>query len=433
MDQDWSIEDNGDSVDSSSAGLRCHDVHSAFGNVDPNSALIAPLANTRIVGMAASLASTIRGQDVIADAESLKSIVAEQLDISPFAFPKVIETLETAEMIVVKRVGDRVVSFTESVPYHQDLYQKLGDAWSTAQPSQLELETVALVDRLASSPIPAETAADALSIDASDLPRLMEIGQASSLVMTVDSPNGTILYSPYFGFENPSLLAELFEHHGSGRVAEELSAVKKYQGLPIDENRHPALAEAVSRGLILAPSVRRPDSVEQAFAMLPYFPDPAMLTTKKSVVEKCLAVVACVRTGQHFGGSTPTRNPAAVLSALLDQGRDYTLGAHSSHKRQYQLLYKLQIVDFIPSGNWVQPKLIATEDNVEAVGLARDLLVYGESFADRTPERDAKNMLTMKDPYYAPIHTVGRRRLRPLLSERDYYEVLETAMGRGIR
>ena len=58
------------------AGLRCHDVHAGLRNVDPNSATLAPLADTRMIGMAASLASLIRGQDVVSDAEALKTVVA---------------------------------------------------------------------------------------------------------------------------------------------------------------------------------------------------------------------------------------------------------------------------------------------------------------------------------------------------------------------
>jgi hypothetical protein len=81
------------------AGLRCHDVHAGLRNVDPNSATLAPLADTRMIGMAASLASLIRGQDVVSDAEALKTVVAEQLDISPYAFPGVIDTLDRAGMI----------------------------------------------------------------------------------------------------------------------------------------------------------------------------------------------------------------------------------------------------------------------------------------------------------------------------------------------
>src|SRR5262245_44365068 len=80
------------------AGLRCHDVHAGLRSVDPNSATLTPLADTRMVGMAASLASLVRGQDIISDAEALKAIVAEQLDISPYAFVPVVETLERVGM-----------------------------------------------------------------------------------------------------------------------------------------------------------------------------------------------------------------------------------------------------------------------------------------------------------------------------------------------
>jgi hypothetical protein len=39
------------------AGLRCADVHAGLRNVDPNSSTLTPLADTRIVAMAANLAS----------------------------------------------------------------------------------------------------------------------------------------------------------------------------------------------------------------------------------------------------------------------------------------------------------------------------------------------------------------------------------------
>jgi|GEM_PF-4820947 hypothetical protein len=52
------------------AGLCCYDVHAGLRNVDPNSSRHAPLAETRMVGMAASLAALIRGPIVIHDARS---------------------------------------------------------------------------------------------------------------------------------------------------------------------------------------------------------------------------------------------------------------------------------------------------------------------------------------------------------------------------
>lgn len=414
------------------AGLRCQDVHAGLRNVDPNSATLTPLADTRMVGMAASLASLVRGQDIISDAESLKSIVADQLDISPYAFGPVLETLERADMISIQRKNKKITGFTETVPYHQDLYGRLGESWNEGGPSQFEQEMLAVVERLAFSPVPAEELEAELGLDRIDTPRLIELGKAASLVKGISTIDGEVLYSPFFGFENPELLGDLFSSHGSGRVAEDLAAVRDHQGLPLDELANPALADAISRGFIIAPSVKLPNGTNQAFATLPYLPDKSLLTVRKAVLEKALAVIACTRCGQHFGGATSTRNPARVLTALIDPNRDYTLGAHSSHKRQYQMLYRMQIVDFIPAGNWVRPKLILTPDNLEAVRLARDLLTFGEPMFDRTGDDDAKGLLSLSSPYQAPLQTVARLRDSVTLNDSEYRSMLDAAMGRSV-
>lgn len=414
------------------AGLRCHDVHAGLRNVDPNSATLAPLSDTRMVGMAASLASLVRGQDVVSDAEALKTIVAEQLDINPYAFGPVVETLERAGMVDdVKRRGQKILSFTESVPFHQSLYDRLGESWRDDEPSQLEQEMLAVVDRLATSPVPAEELEHDLGLDRGDVPRLLEVGKASELIKGVTLIDGEVLYSPFFGFENPELLASLLETHGSGRVAEDLAAVRSHQGLPLDDSAHPALADAISRGLVLAPSVTTPTGREQPFAALPYLPDRSLLTVRKAVLEKALAVLACVRCGEHFGGATKTLYPARVLTALLDPNRNHQLSPHSSHKRQYQMLYRMQIVDFVPSGNWVSPKLIVTEDNLEAVRLARDLLTYGEPLEDRAGDDQARGLLSLKSPYQTPLQTVSRRRDQKTISDKEYRTLMDAAMGRA--
>ena len=414
------------------AGLRCHDVHAGLRNVDPNSPTLVPLADTREIGMAASLASLIRGQDVVSDAEALRTVVAEQLDINPYAFAGVVGTLERAGMIYdVQRRGAKIVGFNERVPFYENLYSALGDTWRSGEPSQLEQELVAVVDRLAVSPVPAEELENELGLDRRDVPRLIEVGKASELVQGVSLIDGEVLYSPFFGFENPQVLADLLEHYGTGRIAEELQAVRMYQGLPVDTATYPALADAVARGFITAPSVRTPEGHDQPFATLPYVPDPRLLTVRKPVLEKALAVVACVRCGERFGGVTSTRAPVLVLNALLDPNRGYQLRPHGSHQRQYQMLYRMQVVDFIPSGDWVIPKLIVTEDNIEAVRLARDLLTYGEPMHDRTGDDQARALLTQNGQYEAPLQTVARTRKQKTLSPKDYQALLDAAMGRS--
>jgi hypothetical protein len=270
-----------------------------------------------------------------------------------------------------------------------------------------------------------------LGLDRSDIPRLLEVGRASELVQQIDVIDGPVLYSPFFGFENPQVLARLLEDHGSGRVAEDLAAVRAHQGLPLDAAAYPALSDAVSRGFIIAPSVTTPGGADQPFAALPYSPDPNLFTARKSILEKALAVLACVRCGQYFGGVTSTRSPVRVLNALLDPDRNYRLNPHSSHQRQYQLLYRMQVVDFVPSGNWVSPQLIATEDNLEAVRLARDLLAFGEPLEDRVADDEARALLSSTSRYQGPLQTVSRRRNKKTINDKEFSDLMAAAMGRA--
>jgi hypothetical protein len=195
-------------MDDFKAGLRCHDLHMGLRNVDPNSPTVAPLSDTRVIGMAAGMAALIRGQEVVEDASALRIIVAEQLDISPHAFKEVIDLLEKVEFIRVTRQGNKVVSLTETVPFHERRYEELGEAWRGDSPSQIEEEMVAVIERLAFSPLPAEDLEDDLGLDRSDIPRLLELGEASEIIRTVTVSDGKILYSPFYPFENPELFAE---------------------------------------------------------------------------------------------------------------------------------------------------------------------------------------------------------------------------------
>lgn len=128
-------------------GLRCQDVHSGLRNVDPNSPLIASLADTRVIGMAASVAGLIRGRDVITDAQSLSVVAAHQLDVDLLAFNEVMEVLEDAGFVEgVHRRGNKIESFTENVPYYENLFHSLGQSWRERQPTELEQQVLLVVD-----------------------------------------------------------------------------------------------------------------------------------------------------------------------------------------------------------------------------------------------------------------------------------------------
>ncbi|MGQ4374772.1 hypothetical protein ACN6K9_001643 [Streptomyces sp. SAS_267] len=417
-------------------GLRCQDVHAGLRNVDPNSGTLEPLMDTQMIGMAASLAALIRGQEVIDNAAALRAVAAEQLDVNQFAFDPVVLALEDLGFVEgVQRSGGKITRFTESVPYYDDLYARLGEAWRNRRPSETEEQMVRLVDYLADGPVPQEEVASKVGLDSAALPLLLEVGERAELLKRIQVPDGDVLYSPFFGFENPQVITELVRDHGSDQLAEAFAAVRGEQGLPVVDTQ-PLLQDAIARGLLLAPAVQRPDGTLQPFAALPYILDRDLLRGRKPVLDKAMAVLACLRCGQHFGGYTslPGHALVDVIDKLLDPNRGF-LRPHEAHERQYRLIHAAGLVAFDPDpkpgGNWVMPRFIDTPDNREALRIARDLISFGEQIGGRVGDEQARQTLALGQSFTAPMQTMYRTRAKAKSSPQQWQGVVDAALGRG--
>lgn len=420
-------------MDSFTEGLRCQDVNAGLRNIDPSSAVLGTLADTQRVGMAANLASLIRGVDVIEDAQNLRAIAADQLDINTFAFDQVIETLAEADLVTgLKYDGRKLISFNEKVPFYSDLYPRLGEVWRGSKPTELEQQVVLLVEELAKVPVARDDVVDRLGLDASEFDTLLEVSTQSELVQVVKLGKDEILYSPFLGFEKPALISDVIRDHGSAELADALEAVRAQQGTPVSL-AGAVIQDAVSRGMLMAPSVIVPGGKTEAFATLPYAIDHDLLRNRKAVLEKALAVIACLRTGQYFGGYS-NLSPATLVNAIDKLLRVGSLNPHSSSERQYKLLTRTDVIqlkeDTKPGGNWKVPALIDTHDNRDALSLARDLITHGESLAERSPgQSEASKLLSTNDTYGTPILTVGRMRDKKRLNDKRWQSAIDTLMG----
>ena len=418
-------------------GLRCQDVHAGLRNVDPNSGALTPLADTQMIGMAASLAALIRGQDVISDAQALRAVAAEQLDVSPFAFDGVITTLaEIGFVDGIQRSDGRISRFTESVPYFNDLYVQLGEAWEERHPTEIEHQMLVVVNELAVTPVALEELADRVGIEDPALSILLPVAESAQLVKRISLIDGEVVYSPFFGFEKPDVVASLVAEHGSGELAVAIAAVRGEQGMPVNDSSHPLLVDAVNRGLLMAPAVQRPDGELQPFAALPYSLDRELLRSRKPILDRALAVLACLRCGQYFGGETnlDARRLVDVIDKLLDPNRGFLM-PHGSHQRQYGLMHRAGIIafdaDLRPGGSWVTPRFIDTDDNRAALRLARDLITHGEHVSGRVGDDQARRILTLENSYSAPLQTVARLRSKARTGVRQWQKVIDAALGRG--
>lgn len=418
-------------------GLRAQDVHSGLRNIDPNAPLLGPLNDTRVIGMAATLAGLIRGRDVVEDAQALMQVAAHQLDVNMLSFSEVINLLQEAGFVQgVQRTGGKITSFTETVPYYQGLYATLGSAWEDRVPTELEQQLMLVVDGLAAAPVPLESLEAQFRLDRSAMAALLEVGTVSGLVRTMRTIDGDVAYSPFYGFENPQLLESLVTEHGTDQLIAEFAAVRARQGLELEPHTYPLLTGAVAGGLVMAPSVKLPNGKQAAFAALPYAADATLLTGRKPVLNKALAVLACLRSAERYAEYN-TLTPSGlinVINKLLDPYAGF-LRPNSAHRRQYELLRNAGLLIFAPDtragGVWVTPTFVDTADNREALILAKDLIVHGELIEHRVNDTKAQEALADGKGYTAPMQTTHRLREYAQPSPEHFEKIFEKAMGRS--
>lgn len=420
-------------MDRYTEGLRCQDVNAGLRTFDATSAILTPVKKTRLVGMAADLASLVRDRELISDMEALEAVAAAELDIPSTSFDSVLLLLEDAELVELTRSKGQVTGLTSEVPFYRDLYETLGQTWRDRRPSQLEEEILTVVNQLARGPVAAESLVEVTGIEAADLDAVMRLGTEAELIKSVRGLDGTILYSPYTSFENPALLSTLAEKHGSDRLLAEFQALRAHQGLAVTADIHPLLHDAIGRGLLVAPSVELPGAAgqRQPFATLPYTLDKELLLGEKPVLDKALAVIACVRCGEQFGGYSNLPDPVMAVNKLLREGE---LNPHSSSSRQYRLMRNKGVIRFgadpRPGGSWVVPTLIDTPDNRRALEIARDLLTLGEAMTGRRSEA-AQDLLSTDARYLTPLKTVKATRPRLEHGESEVARIMAAVMGYG--
>lgn len=387
--------------------------------------------------MAATLAGLIRGRDVIEDAQALMQVAAHQLDVHMLSFNQVIQVLEDAGFVQgVQRPGGKITTFTETIPYYDDLYATLGQSWRHRSPTELEQQFLLVVDGLSRSPVPLESLEQEFGLDHGAVSDLLEVGTGSGLMRTLKTVDGDIAYSPFFGFENPQTLVELVNQYGSDQLISEFSAVRAKQGLELAPGQFPLLTQAVAGGLVLAPSVRLPDGSTRAFAAMPYVADSSLLTARKPVLDKALAVLACLRSAEKYAEHNTLTTAALinVINKLLDPNRGF-LNPNSAHKRQYELMRNAGLIifapDSMPGGKWVTPTFVDTEDNRSALTLARDLLTHGELVEHRVDDSLARKTLEAGKNYRPPMQTTFQMRKQAPLSPAHFDRIFEKAMGRS--
>jgi len=418
-------------------GIRCQDIQTSLQDISLGP-LISETENIRLLGMAERLAIHIRGVDVIDDYKKLK-YVAGQFGIDSLILPRVLETLEEIGWVrVQKRVGE-IVKVEESVPYFKDVYSEVGEYYNSTPHSEIEDAIIETTDKLALSPINEETIKKELGKKLYKI--VLDIGKSGKFIEEYDSPDTEekILYSPIYWVENPKMLEEIYKllkQFGAENVIRILREIQNYQGRPLTDRLFKTekgslsqddqiLFELIKRGIILAPQV---DSFRgrKSFAFTPY---PEISIEEKVILEKAMAILACVRYGEHFGLITKIKYPEAILDKLLNP--PHIIGPHTEIRKQYAILVGRGIGRIYPatgvSDRWYF-RLIDKEENIKAVKLAKDLLVVGEAISDRGFQEELQKILFTSGSYEEALRTLPKLKEPTRLSSETQEHILNSIM-----
>lgn len=408
--------------------LRSHDITHGLQNVDARNAAVSKLEATRVIGWSAAIAGNLREQQV-EDLEALKAVAAQTMGVEPFAFKDVLRTLEETELATVqKRRGGKDILYVNNIAA-ATMYDRLGEQWSRSEPTEFDAAMVGVLDSVATTPKRASVLRSELGLDADTHDLVLALGGKTQLLRTIKDDDGEdFVYTPFYAFENADAIVKVLKSASDEEVARAFDAVRAYQGLSVGPE-HPVLQGAVAAGLIAAPTI---DGVtgSRSFAVLPFSVPPELRLIKKTVLEKAQAILAAVRYGENFGRDYKIQWPLAVLRALVDKPRGRKLQPHPEHGTQYFVLAQLRIVRLVRSGNWFGVELIDTEDNVEAVTIAIDLIRHGELVDHRLTDRaDMQALVESSKDYHHPLYAIDQQRPRVPLPDKIVYKMLESIQG----
>lgn len=354
-------------MDNEHIAKRAQDVQSGLRDVQ-DTLVSATIPITRQIGMAALLAVHIRGLDVIENIVGFHNFCGS-LGIPSDTVPLVLSTLEATGWLRVAPNAFNPRRIEESIPYFQQVYDALGDQWNHRYPSDVELATMALLERLSAGPEPEQTATSSLGIDPQELQTVIDIGELGGYLRRYTSPleKIPILYAPQFVDENPESLLNLIAKKGDDHeeVRRVLRAAQAKPGAPVLnlQRADPLVAELVNSNVLSAPAIVS-STGEHSFAFAPY-----RTNKPRPLLDKARIILACVRYGEHFSSITKVLSPMWILENLRDN-KMIGKTPHSNIGTQYAAAANMGVGFIETVGGRYRFRLYETEDNLSAVDLA---------------------------------------------------------------
>lgn len=364
-------------MDNKDIGIRALDMQTGLYKYN-DSLLDLKIGETMLIGKAASLASHLRGIQVVEDYDALK-VLASKLGITSTELVTVLNILQEVELIRIVGSSRKPEKIEILISVFEDAYQLLGEKWKDDNPDEFERKVVQIVNDLASKSIKISSLFDVYDLEQEDYGVISQIGVAGGFLDSFKSSDEEILFSPIYMEENPKKILELLNQYKDEDVQKALKLLKSKPGFPVKDLNN--IENDVLVGLMSSNVLQTP-AITASGGKVNFIFTPFTEVEDKEMLRQARNVVSAVRYGEKFSAYSELRNPSLFLQTLIDRGY---IGKtpHSDIEAQYGVLRDngLGRIEEVGSNSGRYRFYLADTDYAKnVVRLAKRLIISQETF-----------------------------------------------------
>ena len=291
------------------------------------------ISETILIGKAASLASHLRGLQVIEDYEALKAL-ASKLGINATELLSVLDILEEIEYIRVIGSKRNPTKIEVLITIFEKTYELLGEKWKDDNPDEFEKKIIEIINDLSTYSLRKDNLLEKYDLSKDDLEVISYIGKNGGFLENYTYNDDDYYFSPIYMEENPQKIISFLSGYEEGKVRDTLKLLNSKPGYPICSLLN--IEDDIILGL-MSNNIFQTPAITASGGKVNFLFTPFANTTDKEMVKQARNVVSAVRYGEKFSEYSQLRNPSYFLQCLIDRGY---IGRtpHSDIEAQYGVL-----------------------------------------------------------------------------------------------
>lgn len=362
-------------MNNSNIGIRSLDIETGLYKFnDP--ILDLKLAETLLIGKAASLASHLRGIQVIENYDSLKAL-AGKLGINATELVSVLQILQEIEYIRVVGSKRNPTKIEVLITAFENTYNLLGEKWKDDHPDEFEQKMISIINELATFRKSKTDIIKQYCLSKDDVSIITNIGENGGFLSSYNTNGEEYLFSPIYMEENPKKILEFLDNYNEDKVKSTLTLLNSKPGFPVvnfNNIEDDLIVGLMSNNIMPTPAITASGG-KVNFLFAPY-----VNTTDKEMVRQARNVVSAVRYGEKFSAYSQLRHPDLFLERLLERGYIGKV-PHSDIEAQYGVLRDsgLGRIEEIQNGRY-RFYLSDTNYAKDVVRLAKSMITSNKTF-----------------------------------------------------